>query len=236
MDFIKNKIKAIIFDMDGTIIKTEDIWQGVVTNFLAEAGITNFSNKDKFFLDSLSGMGLSDASKAVKKHFALLHEVDAIVARKITLANESLVKKVDFIEGFEFFHEKLRNSNIPSSIATNARPENLSELRKLLKFERFFGENIYCVAHVNYVAKPDPALFFHAAKQLGVKPEECLVFEDSIYGFQAARAAGMKCIAIKNQYNSHLLDQVSGAIENYFEAEAMLKKIVESNSMMQLNQ
>jgi len=84
---------------------------------------------------------------------------------------------------------------------------------------------MYCVADVNFVPKPDPAIFLHSASQLGVKPEDCVVFEDSIFGFNAAKAAGMKCIGIKNELNLKHLDKVNDAIENYYQAEDALKKI-----------
>ena len=90
---------------------------------------------------------------------------------------------------------------------------------------QFFGANQYCIAAVGNKAKPNPAIFLHAAKQLNVEPHECVVFEDSIAGFKAAQAAGMKCIAIKNSLNKDSLELVDSAIESYHEAEEALKKL-----------
>jgi beta-phosphoglucomutase-like phosphatase (HAD superfamily) len=68
-------------------------------------------------------------------------------------------------------------------------------------------------------------MFLHAAAMLGVNPEECVVFEDSKIGFEAAQKAGMLCIAIKNNHNKDLLHQVAHAIEHYHDAHQALKDL-----------
>ena len=225
MNDIKIKVKAIIFDMDGTIIKTDHVWEDVTTKILQKIGVFEIPAEKQAFYDSLTGMGLRDASTALKREFNLLESVDEIIAQKIAIANSHFVNKVEYIEGFELFHQKLQKNLIPTSIATNAHPINLHEIVKTMKFEQFFGTNIYSMADVNFKAKPDPALFLFTANMLGAKPEECVVFEDSIHGFNAAQAAGMKCIAVKNKKNELLLHKVNHAIDSYHEAEDALRKI-----------
>jgi len=224
MKILKNKIKAIIFDMDGTIINTETAWRNATIDFLSQKG--HFvSHDDGAFLKSLSGIGLVQAMTAIKKRYEISESVEILVNQKIAIANEHLKQSSEFIEGFIDFHKKLRDSEIPSSIATNSSPENLIGLVEKMNFKDFFGDHIYCIADVNHKPKPDPALFLHAAQKLNVRPEECVVFEDSIYGFEAARAAGMKCIAIKSDNNHDQLHHTHDAIATYHEAEEALKKL-----------
>jgi len=222
---IKKKFKAIIFDMDGTILDTEKAWQSVTRAVLKDHGFHTLDIHQEKFITTLSGMGMINAVHALKGHFNIQTPVEQLAAHKIQLANKHFAEHVAFIEGFEIFHKKLQLHDIPTSIATNANLENLESLNKQMNLASFFGEKMFCIAHVNNKAKPDPALFLHAAEQLGVKPEECLVFEDSLPGFLAAKAAGMKCIAIKNKINIHLLEHVHGAIDSYHDAEELLKKI-----------
>lgn len=225
MNDIKEKVKAIIFDMDGTIIKTEHIWDKVTYEVLGKKGFASIPEGKKAVFNNLTGMGLRDAAKVLKEHFDFGETIEEIMSLKITLANVHFAQQLEFIEGFEDFHKKLQDHFIPSGIATNSHPDNLSKIVEVMKFEKYFGANIYSMAHVNFKAKPDPALFLHTAEMLGAKPGECIVFEDSIHGFNAAKAAGMKCIAVKNKKNEKLLDLVETAIESYHEAEEALRKI-----------
>ncbi len=227
MKDIKHKIRAIIFDMDGTIIKSEQVYDKVVLDLLKEKGIHEIPAEKLAVWGSLAGMSLKGASGVLKELFELTDEIDHLVERQVELANKYLGEQINFIRGFEAFHQELRDHGIPSAIATNAYPANLKKIDETIKQTRqFFGEHLYSVGDVNYVAKPDPTLFRHAAEKLGVKPEECIVFEDSIHGFNAARAAGMKCIAIKNERNAEILDMVHHAIDHYGEAVDALKKIL----------
>jgi len=225
MTNIKKKVKAVIFDMDGTILRTEGVWGKATTNILQQRGHSSFTEQQVTILRSLSGIGLTPAAELLKKEFALTCPIDKI-AEDIKIAAFRLFEEnLQFIEGFEIFHKKLQDHFIPTSIATNADQSSLHLLNKKMNLERFFGKNLYCIEHVGNKAKPSPDVFLHAAKKLNVSPSECIVFEDSLFGFQAAQAAGMKCIAIKNSINKNSLNLVDDAIDSYHEAEKALLKL-----------
>lgn len=225
MNEIKKTVKAVIFDMDGTIIKTEHIWKQVTLDTLAYCGVKELTPEQQTIIKTMSGIGLNQSSLLLKKTFDLSHTQEEIIEKKVALAQEYFEKQIEFIEGFAEFHAKLQLNAIPTSIATNADSKSLQRLAQKLNLDSFFGKNMYCVADVNFVPKPDPALFLYSASKLGAKPEDCIVFEDSIFGFNAAQAAGMKCIGIKNELNEKHLDKVYESIENYYQAEDILKKI-----------
>ena len=168
-----------------------------------------------------------DVVKALKEYFKLDSTHEMIIAHKIDLANKQFASNLHFIEGFQDFHKKLQEAKIPMGLATNAIPENLNEIARRLNFEELFNGHVYSIANLGYKAKPDPTLFLYAAEKLGVSPDECVVFEDSLAGFMAAKAANMTCIAIKNRFNGHLLEHVHDSIVNYDEATEMLAKIAD---------
>jgi len=222
MERIKDKIKAIIFDMDGTIVKTEHIWHAATQRVLEERGFTNFSADQEKFLESLSGIGLIKAAEAIKKEFKLLDSIATLTGQTKQIAHSLLNDGLEFIDGFESFHKKLQESFIPTSVASNADHSSLVLFNEKMKLHKFFGKNIFSIEIVGNIPKPSPDIFLHAAKQLKVDPRECVVFEDSLFGFQAAQAAGMRCIAIKNKINHKNLGLVDHAISSYHEAEEAL--------------
>lgn len=225
MKRIKNKLKAVIFDMDGTIIKTEHIWDEATKGMLSLNGISSFSEKEEDILKSLSGIGMTRSAEIVKESFNLDDSIENIVENIKGIAKDFLSKEIEFIDGFESFHKKLQSNLIPTSIATNSDSNSLSLIRQNLNLEKFFGKNIYGIEMIGNIPKPNPDIFLHAAKKLNVRPEECVVFEDSIFGFEAAKSAGMKCIAIKNNINSKSLHMVNHSIKSYDEAEKALLEL-----------
>lgn len=225
MNTMNEKIKAVIFDMDGTILDTERVWKKVSTEILKQNGVVLTDDEYKRIMETVSGHSIFDTSLAFKNKFGLKISVNEMAEQKIALANQYFQEHIEFIKGFEQFHERLQFYNIPTGVATNAHPENLKGLADKMEFQKFFGSNVYCIADVDFRGKPDPALFLHTAAKLGVSPEECVIFEDSIAGFQAAKSAGIKCIAIKNSANKNLLDIVDGAIDDYLEAEDAIYKL-----------
>jgi HAD superfamily hydrolase (TIGR01509 family) len=235
MELIKTKIKAIIFDMDGTIIETEHIWDRIMIDMLAHHDVTTFTEEQTHFLDSLSGVGFEQGLAAIKNHFKLEKDLHELVTFTKQLVDAKFEQEIRFVEGFEAFHQKLQLSEIPSGIATNAERTNLDHLARKLDFKKFFGSHLYSCTDVGNRAKPDPLLFLHTAEKLGVRPEECVVFEDSIYGFKAAQAAGMQCIAISHGRNQEHLHEADHVIKNYHEAEDALRTLFAKRASQEEN-
>ncbi len=230
MNRLKPHLQGIIFDMDGTIIDTEQLWEVATNTLLANHGIHvhQLPQDQHAVFEKLIGIGLPQAMETLKDHFKMAHiSKNDMVKETISIVKELLKEKVRFMAGFEEFHTNLTKADIKTSIATNCDADSLQSIVQKMNFIAFFGQNIYSVADVDHKPKPDPALFFHAADKIRATPEKCIVFEDSLWGFKAAAAANMKCIAVKNAKNAHLLaEHTHGAIESYYAAEAELDRIV----------
>lgn len=227
MHIIKKHIKALIFDLDGTIVHTNNHWQEATRNVLAKHGHTTLTPEQEKMLRSIGGTSLKVAVGMVKEAFNLPESIDDLSAEKQRIVQARLTKEsTSFVDGFTTFHQEISAHNISSGIATNADTNSLRHLCQAFELPHFFGEHIYSFADVNNRPKPDPALFLHTAERLGYEPSECIVFEDSLQGFLAAQAAGMKCIAIKHDDNHDHLHKTHAHITSYSQALEALRSLI----------
>lgn len=213
--------------MDGTIINSNDGLSEAVYSAMKDLGISKqeMQQKHPHLENHMIGMHFVDCAKLLKDLFDLAHSHEHIGDR-LKHHFASMKDVPSFIHGFEVFLDQLKNHGIKHGIGTNADRKYLGKVDEHLDLKSRFDEHMYCLEDVDYKGKPNPDIFLLVAKKLGVEPSECVVFEDSLRGFHAAKAAGMKCIAVKNPTNQDLLHHVDGAIDSYEEAIEILKKII----------
>lgn len=207
--------KAIIFDLDGTIIDTETIWDQASRQLINNHGIVLDNETQAELFKNIHGLALHKSCLLIKNAAHLPDELDDLIKEKSEIAHALYKSKVRFIPGFIQFHRQVVKCNLKSGIATNASAETAELTDKILNLRQFFGEHIYNVSHVNFANKPDPALYLHAARKLCVDPLECIAIEDSTHGVTAAKQAGMYCIGINTAHNSEALQHADIIVDRY---------------------
>lgn len=220
------KYKGIIFDMDGTIIDTSHIWQQV-TRDLITSKVGSFDEQKFADLErQLVGLANEPACTLIKEFIGTEHEIAELVHEKQQRALAIYAQRIDFIDGFQNFHQRTIAESLKVGIATNADDYTLKAAVDTLKLREFFGEHIYNITHVGNKHKPHPDLYLHAADKLGLKPHECVAIEDSHHGVSAARAAGMLCIGINSGKDKSQLKDAHFIIDHYDEIclNRLLKK------------
>jgi HAD superfamily hydrolase (TIGR01509 family) len=219
--------KAIIFDMDGTIVDSNHIWDQATQDIIIAAGGILTPEKLAILQKELKGLAIHASCSIIKEVMELEHQVEELIEAKQNRALELYEQQVHFIDGFKEFFKKVAAQKLKVAIATNADDYTLDATLKKLNLAQFFGKHIYNITHVNYRHKPFPDLYLYAAKQLNIDPKDCIAIEDSTHGIKAAIDAGMFCIGINTGKNRKHLEEAHLIIEGYDEIdlnELLLKR------------
>ena len=220
------KYKAIIFDMDGTIVNTEKIWGEATKRLIECKGVCFTADLEKELSPRLVGLAMHKSCGIIKDLIGCPDSIEELVHQKRDLALGLYAQGISFIEGFSDFHGKLAGHDLKSAIATSACDKTLLLTDQALNLKRFFGEHLYGISCVGNVCKPDPAIYLYAADKLKVDPKDCIAIEDSAHGIDSARAAGMFCVGIKTSHDKNQTRDAHQTIDRYDEIDLreLLKK------------
>lgn len=184
-------IEAVIFDMDGVIIDSEHLWRKAEKKVFAQLGI----ELDEELGWQASGLDAKETVEYWMRHYAADGHDVAQAAKEIEVeAAQLMVSEGKAKEGVRRVLDFLKNKNLRIGLASSAPQFLIEAIVKHLEIESYF-EILHSSEH-EIAGKPHPAVYLSTAAQLGVAPARCLAFEDSMYGVQSAKNAGMSCVAI----------------------------------------
>jgi beta-phosphoglucomutase family hydrolase len=130
-------------------------------------------------------------------------EVCALGERKEAYCRELLRRQVHVLPGVRELLAALAQAGFRQALASSAPRQNVELILEALDIGRYFSA-VVSKADVT-LGKPDPQIFLLAATRLGVEPRQCLVIEDAVAGVQAAKSAGMRCLAVTTTHpGAHL--------------------------------
>lgn len=181
---------AFIFDMDGTIVDNMHIHTEAWGKMLAENGVE--MNAHDFLVKS-AGKTNREILPTVFGEISDERIVE-LGNRKETLYQEMFLPHRKPIDGLIEFLTEAQTLGIKMAVATAAPNTNVEYILDGLDLRKFFDAVTTAEDVTN--GKPDPEFFLKSAEKVNVAPENCIVFEDAIGGFEAAHRAGMKSIGI----------------------------------------
>ncbi|WP_431043049.1 HAD family hydrolase [Streptomyces sp. P1-3] len=178
-------IELVIFDCDGVLVDSEPLAVEIHTELGAELGWAVSPSEVVELFVGKSAVSIRDII-AARLGAATAALWDEEFHRRLREAFESRLRPVDGIA------EALATLDLPTCVASSGtHPKLRHSLRHVGLYEHFAGR-VFSATEVTR-GKPAPDLFLHAAARMGAAPESCAVVEDSGFGAQAARAAGMRC-------------------------------------------
>lgn len=184
-------LKAAILDMDGVVTNSEPLH---LLTFNAAFAPYGAKITKEYWAKNYTGRGSIFIVKDMVKKHRIRKSGRKIMEKRAALFQQGILAgKLRATAGFMRFWKFLKKHKLKAIVASGGHRQHLKAAIKGLGLGGKLG---YVGMEDVKKQKPNPEVFLRAAKKLGVKPSECIVFEDSLAGFEAARRAKMKCIAL----------------------------------------
>ena len=190
-------IEAVVFDLDGVLLDSEHVWDEVRRQLAEERGgrWSDTASRD------MMGMSSIEWSRYMRDFVGLREEPADISAEVVRRLEERYRWALPLIAGAEQAVERLAG-DWPLALASSSNRELIDLVLGRSGLGRFFQASVSSEEVAR--GKPAPDVFLEAARRLGAEPTRCAAIEDSENGILAAKAAGMRTIAIPNpQYPPH---------------------------------
>ncbi len=184
-------LEAAIFDWDGVVVDSSQAHKASWERLAEERGLPLPENH--FAL----GFGRKNQTiiPEIYKWSQDAAEIEELGNRKEALYREILAESgLDALPGALELFQDLKEAGIPMAVGTSTPRKNVDTVIRMIGADGFF-DAIISAEDVSK-GKPDPEVFLKAADALGAAPGDCVVFEDALYGIQAALSGGMKAVAL----------------------------------------
>ena len=191
---LQNK-KAVIFDLDGTLVDSMWMWKAIDIEYLGKFGIPLPPTLQK----DIEGMSFSETAVYFKETFRIKDSLEEIKADWNRMAYEKYTKEITLKKGAKEFLQFCKEEGIKLGIATSNSRELVDATLEALNIREYFD----CVMTACEVAKgkPAPDIYLAVADKVKISPAQCLVFEDIEMGILAGKNAGMEVCAIEDEFS-----------------------------------
>lgn len=180
-------IRAVLFDFDGVIVRSEDVHRQTFVDLVAVD-----IPQDRWFRE-FAGTGSRKIFKKLLEEKGEGGDLDRLVEQRRGIFDGYVESgRIPEMPGLSSFLDELDKKGIKKAIVSGGHRGYIEKLISMLGISDRF-QYIVSADDIPY-RKPDPKPFLIAAEHLGIEPSECLVIEDSYSGCQAARAAGMRLV------------------------------------------
>jgi HAD superfamily hydrolase (TIGR01509 family) len=184
-------IEAVVFDLDGVILQTEEVWDEVRGRYVVEHG----GRYDEEAQRAMMGMSAPEWSRYLADELGVPGTPEEISADIVRLMEARYREQLPLIPGAREAVERLA-ARLPVGLASSSNRPLIDVALELSGLDRLFAATVSSEEVAR--GKPAPDVYLEAARRLGVSPGRCVAVEDSHSGIRSAEAAGMRVIAIPN--------------------------------------
>lgn len=201
---------ALIFDMDGTLVDNNACHFGAWKSMLAAHGKTL---SEEEYLSRVSGVNSAVTLRRLFGEGLPEAELRSLQREKEALYRRYATTRLRPLPGLLPFLRAVRAKGIPTGLATSAPEENIGFTLGEIGVTGLF--DVITDAAMVGRGKPDPEIFLVTAQKLGAPPASSVAFEDSVSGLAAARAAGMRVVALTTAHARETLTDTDLVIDDY---------------------
>ena len=224
-------IKGAIFDLDGTLLDSMNLWTKIDKDFLEKRGIAYSKDYSK----AITHMEIKETAIYTINRYSLNESADDVIKEWQDMAAKEYKENIKLKEGAFEFLTYLKNKNFKLAVATSSSKVIFLPCLEKYKIDKLF-DTIVTSSDVN-VGKSSPDIYLYAAKLMGVKPNECLVFEDLPIALKSAKFAGFITIGVLDSFSQDNKEDVialsNETISSFNKNE--VKKIFKFNNSMNYN-
>lgn len=206
-----NEIQAVIFDLDGSLVDSMWMWRAIDIEYLGRFGIP----LPEGLQSEIEGMSFHETAVYFKRTFGIPDSLEQMKEDWNRMAWDKYTYEVPLKPGIPEFLEGCLAAGIRLGIATSNSRELVANVVEVHRLKKYFS----CIMTACDVGrgKPAPDIYLAAAEGLGIRPENCLVFEDIIPGIQAGKSAGMKVCAVEDAYSVSERERKAALADYYIE-------------------
>lgn len=203
------RIKGAIFDLDGTLLDSMDVWNDVDRTFFARRG----REVPEDFIMAITPLGFEAAAAYTVKRFHLGEKEEDIIAEWYELAREAYAEKVVLKPFAKEYLDILRKRNVRMAAATAS---DISLFGPCLAHNEIldYFDTIVTVRDVKR-GKGFPDIYNLAAERIGLSAGECAVFEDILKGIEGAKAGGFLAVGMEEKHSAYEKEKIQEAADIY---------------------
>lgn len=188
------KLAAVVFDLDGLIVNSEDVYEQADVEVLRRRGKVY----DAELRAQMMGRPTAESLRAMIEWHALEDTIELLEAERSLLRDKLLEESIEPMPGLSRLLERLKAAGVPKAIATSGHRSYAAYVLERLDLQACFKFVLTSEDVVH--GKPAPDVYQLAAARLGVAPPQIMVLEDSVNGCRAGVAAGAYTVAVPNRH------------------------------------
>lgn len=204
-------IKAVLFDLDGTLVDSMWMWKDIDIEYLGKRGFDLPGELQK----DIEGMSLTETATYFKNRFELPESLEEIKKEWMDMARDKYCHQVPLKPGAKEFLLYLKEHQIRTGIASSNGIELVHAVLQAQGVDQYL-DSVHTCCDVKR-GKPNPDIYLLVAEELDVKSEECLVFEDIPMGILAGKRAGMRTCAVEDVFSRDQMNEKRQLADYYIQ-------------------